>query len=126
MIGEIAMKKIVSLMLAFTLIITLVACNQNEIKSYAGLNAEIIAINSELKGFTVKSLNDGSALGEKCYINLENDDVYYIYADNQTGETQDLEYSDFIVGDVITIDTDKVENKYALATQIQLITQRIK
>ncbi len=120
------MKKIAYLALTLTLMITLVACNQNEVTGYVGLNAEIVSINSELKGFTVKSLDHNSVLGDKCYINLEGDNVYYIYADNQTLETQDLEYSDFMVGDAITIDTAKVEHKCALARRIQLITQRIK
>ena len=120
------MKKVASLALAFALMITLIACSQKEAKSYAGLNAEIIAINSDLKGFTVKSLDNDTVLGGQCYVNLESDDVYYIYTDNETGETQNLKYSDFIVGDEITIDTDKIENKCTLATRVQLITQRIK
>ena len=119
------MKKILSLFIMLTLIMIIVGCKQNSDESYIGLNAEIININSDLKGFTVKVMDDNE-LGEKCYINLENEDVYFIYANNETNETQDLEYSDFVVGDIITIDTDKVENKSALAKRIQLITQRIK
>ena len=122
-IGEVVMKKIIGLVITLILLTALVSCNQKNGTSYVGLNAEIIAINSELRGFTVKG--DGTVLGEKCYINLEGDDIYYIYADNETGETQYLEYSDFIEGDIITVDTDTVENKCALATRIQLLTQRL-
>jgi len=91
---------------------------------FVGLNAEILEINTQLKGFVVKSLDENSILGEKCYISCESDDIYYIYADNETGETKLLTYYDFRVGDKITVDVNTVENKFRLTSRVQLITQR--
>ncbi len=121
------MKKILSLVLALALTMIITACANNDVQSYAGLNAEIIAINSELNGFTIKSLDDNSILGEECYINLESDDIVYIYTENETGDTEFLKYDDFVIGDVITIDVNanEVQNKSVVPEQIQLITQRI-
>ena len=121
------MKKLLSIAMVFGMIFALFGCS-SDVQSYAGLNAEIVAINSELNGFTIKSLDDDSILGEKCYINLESDDVNYIYVDYETEELQDLQYSDFVVGDVITIDVDTngIQNRSVVPKQIQLSTQRIK
>ena len=123
------MKKTILLLIVTITLIISVACENkptksNQVSGYSGLNAEIVEINSELDGFVVKSLDENSVLGEKCYIGLSHDDVYYIYADNETAETIFLIYDDFVVGDVITIDTNSVENNYALASKIQLLTQR--
>lgn len=92
--------------------------------THIGVNAEILEISKEVKGFVVKALGPGNILGEKCYINCESEDVYFIYADNITGETIDLEFEDFMVGDQITVDVKKAENKYALTSRVQLLTQR--
>ena len=50
--------------------------------------------------------------------------MYYIYVDNETGETEDLTYEDFKVGDEITVDVESVENNYSLTSRVQLLTQR--
>ena len=125
------MKNLLSIAMVSGMIFALVGCSsevKNDVQSYAGLNAEIISINSELNGFTIQSLDADSILGEKCYINLESDEIVYIYAENETGDTQFLEYDDFIVGDVITIDIDTngIQNKSVVPEQIRLVTQRIK
>lgn len=106
------------------MMMALTSCGTNKQVSYVGVNAEILEIDYELKGFVVKSLDDNSILGEKCYISCEAPDIYYIYADNNTGKTQDLTYGDFVVGDQITVDVKSVENEFALASRIQLLTQR--
>ena len=72
----------------------------------------------------VKSLGENSVLGESCYINCESEDVYFIFADNNTGDTLDLSFDDFVVGDIITVDVNKVENNYALTSRVQLLIQR--
>lgn len=117
------MKKLVAIISLVTMVFSLSACAAKEV-THDGVNAEILEINTALKGFIVKSLDEDSILGEKCYISCENDDVYYIYADNETGETEDLSYNDFIVGDEITVDVKSVENNYSLTSRVQLITQR--
>lgn len=92
--------------------------------SFMGVNAEILEITNELQGFVVKGLDNDSILGEKCYINCESSDIYFIYADNESEEVKELQYTDFEVGDKITVDIKGVENKYALTLRVQLLTQR--
>ena len=118
-------RKLVSTVILLSLIVGLTACGMSKKTTNMGVNAEILEINSELKGFVVKSLDDNSILGEKCYISCENPEVYYIYSDNKSGETQDLTYEDFVVGDHITVDIQSVENSYTLTSRVQLLTQRL-
>lgn len=103
----------------------LTACGINKKTAYIGVNAEILEINTELKGFVVKSLDENSVLGEKCYISCENPEIYYIYTDNKSGETQDLTYEDFVVGDHITVDVQSVEDSCTRTSRVQLLTQRL-
>ena len=117
------MKKVIVSICTFSFLLLLTACDNKEV-TYVGVNAEILEINSELNGFVVKGLDENSILGEKCYINCENPSIYFIYVNNETGKTIDLEFDDFVVGDAITVDVNSVENKYALTSRVQLITQR--
>lgn len=117
------MKNVVMIIVAILSLLLFTGCNDSQI-TYVGVNAEIIEISSEFNGFVVKGLDKNSILGEKCYINCENPSVYFIYANNDTGKTMDLEFNDFIVGDEITVDINSVENKYALTSRVQLLTQR--
>ncbi|WP_312635660.1 hypothetical protein [Oscillibacter sp.] len=117
------MKRFAAIMSFVIIVSGMTACGAEEI-TYGGLNAEILEKNTELKGFVVKSLDEDGILGEKCYIGLENENIYYLYVNNETGEIKDLSYEDFVVGDEITVDVKSVENRYALASRIQLLTQR--
>jgi len=117
-------RKLISTVMFLSLIVGLTACGMSKKTTYMGVNAEILEINTALKGFVVKSLDDNSILGEKCYISCENPELYYIYSDNKSGETQDLTYEDIIVGDHITVDVQSVENSYTLTSRVQLLTQR--
>lgn len=117
------MKRLRAIVLLIIILLCVSACGAKEL-THMGLNAEILEINTELKGFVVKSLDKDSILGEKCYISCESDDVYYIYVDNETGEIKDLSYNDFRVGDVITVDVKSVENGYSLTSRVQLLNQR--
>lgn len=118
------MKKILLIMFSVILLLSATACGNNKEVTYIGVNAEILEISKEVKGFIVKSIDDDSILGGKCYINCEDSDTYFIYANNETGETIDLKFEDFMVGDIITVDVKTVENKYALTSRVQLLTQR--
>ncbi len=118
------MKKILSIAILIVLSFTISACNKAENTVYVGVNAEILEIIDEVQGFVVKGLDKDSMLGEKCYINCESPDMYFIYADNETEEVTDLNYNDFEVGDEITVDIKSVENKCALTSRVQLISQR--
>ncbi|MEW8974013.1 MAG: hypothetical protein AB2375_07445 [Tissierellaceae bacterium] len=118
------MKKIAYIIGMVIIILSMSACSKTKDITYMGVNAEILEISGELNGFVVKGLDDDSILGEKCYINCEAPDIYFVYVDNDTEEVSDLKFDDFIVGDKITVDIKSVENKYALASRIQLLTQR--
>lgn len=118
------MKKIVSIVTVIILLFTISACSKSSDTSYGGVNAEILEISNELQGFVVKGLDTDSILGEKCYINCEAPEVYFIYVNNETSEIIDLEYDDLEIGDKITVDIKSVENKYALTSRVQLLTQR--
>ena len=118
------MKKILSIVTLIILLLIMSACNKSDDIVHMGVNAKILEISNELQGFVVKGLDNDSMLGEKCYINCEVPDMYFIYVDNETGEVTNLNYDDFKVGDEITVDIKSVENKYALASRVQLLTQR--
>lgn len=89
------MKRILSISMIIILIFTISACNKPDNILHVGVNAEIIEITNELQGFVVKGLDDDSVLGERCYINCESKDIYFVYADNETSEVMDLDYTDF-------------------------------
>lgn len=118
------MKKVLSIATLLVLLFTISACSNSDDISYWGVNAEILEISNELQGFVVKGLDSDSILGEKCYINCEGPDIYFLYVNNETEEVTDLNYNDFEVGDKITVDIKTVENKYALTSRVQLLTQR--
>ncbi len=118
------MKKMVYIIGLMVIIFAFSACGKTNDVFYMGVNAEILEISGEVHGFVVKGLDDNSILGEKCYINCEAPDTYFVYVDNDTGKTIDLNFDDFIVGDKITVDIQSVENKYALTSRVQLLTQR--
>lgn len=119
------MKKILLMILATILLLSITACDNNESNvTHMGVNAEILEISKFVNGIVVKGLDDKSILGEKCYINCEDKDVYFIYVDNISGKTTDLQFEDLVVGDKITVDVKSVENKYALTSRVQLLTQR--
>lgn len=99
------------------------SCSNDE-EALHVVNAEILEISNFVKGMVVKGLDNNSILGDKCYINCENPEVYFIYVDYDTGEVTDIEFEDLKVGDRISVDVKSVENKYALAYRVQLLTQR--
>lgn len=118
------MKKTLSIATIVIILFTMSACSRSDDVSYGGVNAEILEISNELQGFVVKGLDSDSVLGDKCYINCESPDMYFVYVDFETEEVTELNYNDFEVGDKITVDIKTVENKYALTSRVQLLTQR--
>lgn len=121
------MKRILCVLSLIILLAISSACSKPDDiipEGYVGVNAEILEVNDFVKGFTVKSLDANSILGEKFYVNCEGPDIYFIYVNNETGEVSDITYSDFLVGDEISIDFKSMENKYTLAKRVQLETQR--
>lgn len=48
----------------------------------------------------------------------------FIYVDFTSGEVIHIQFEDLVVGDRITVDVKSVENKYALTSPVQLLTQR--
>jgi len=117
------LKKV--LLMMFVIILLLItACSNNEDVTHGGVNAEILEISNVLKGIVVKGLDNNSILGEKCYINCEGPDVYFVYVENTSEEVTEIQFEDLVVGDKITVDVKSVENKYALTSRVQLLTQR--
>ncbi len=117
------MKKVL-LMLLVILFPLMTACSNNEDVNHIGVNAEILEISNVVKGMVVKALDNNSVLGDECYINCENPEVYFLYVDNTSEEVTEIQFEDLAVGDKITVDVKSVENKYALTSRVQLLTQR--
>lgn len=117
------MKKMF-LILFIILVPLIISCENNNDTVYMGVNAEILEISSIVKGIVVKGSDNNSMLGDECYINCESPETYFIYVEYSTGELSHIEFDDLIVGDKITVDIKSVENKYALTSRIQLLTQR--
>ena len=121
-IGGLSLKRISILLLVIPLLLITSCSNEKEVLHV--VNGEILEISNVIKGMVVKGLDDNSILGDKCYINCENPQVYFIYVDYDTGEVTDIEFEDLKLGDHITVDVKSVENKHALAYRVQLLTQR--
>lgn len=117
------MKKILIVIMS-VMALSFTGCSNREESGYVGVPAQILEISKEVKGMVVKSLDENSILEGKCYINCEDPETDFIYVDNKTGESIDLSFDDLKVGDEITVDVKKVENKYALTSRVQLLTQR--
>ena len=117
------MKKLLIVMIS-VITLSFTACTNKEEVTYVGVNAQIIELSKELKGMVVKFLDNEDNLTEKCYINCEDPEIYFIYVDNKSGKTTDLSFDELKVGDKITVDIKSIENKYALTSRVQLLTQR--
>lgn len=115
------MKKVFFTVVILALLISTTACGKKESIAHLGVNAEILEISSYVKGMVVKGLDNNSILGERCYVNCESTGTYFIYVDNNTGEISNLEFNDLTVGDIITVDIEKVEDKYTLTSRVQLL-----
>lgn len=111
-------------MILVILLPLMTACGSNDDVTHVGVNAEILEISNVVKGIVVKGLDNNSILGDECYINCESPEVYFLYVENTSGEVTDIQFEDLVVGDKITIGVKSVENKYALTSRVQLLTQR--
>jgi hypothetical protein len=113
------MKRLIGIIVIMAALLSVSACNSKETTVYNGVNAEILELSTQVKGMVVKGLDDNSMLGEGCYINCENEKTYFVEVVN--GEPVNIKFEDFSVGDKITVDIEKVEDKYASTSQIQLL-----
>ena len=120
----IQMKRALIIVFAILLLLPISACSHQEEVTYVGVNAEILEISNVVQGLVVKGLDNNSILGEECYINCESSEVYFLYVDFDSSEVTEIQYQDLEVGDTITVDVKTVENKHALTSRVQLITQR--
>ncbi|MEN1762287.1 hypothetical protein [Anoxynatronum sibiricum] len=118
------MKRALIIVFAILLLLPISACSHQEEVTYVGVNAEILEISNVVQGLVVKGLDDNSILGEVCYINCESPEVYFLYVDFDSSEVTEIQFQDLAVGDSITVDVKTVENKHALTSRVQLITQR--
>lgn len=117
------MKKILIVIIS-VIALSLTACTNKKEVIYVGVNEQIIELSKEVKGMVVEFSDNEDKLTEKCYINCEDLETYFIYVDNKNGKTTDLSFDELKVGDKITVDIKSIENKYALTSRVQLLTQR--
>lgn len=138
------MKKVVSLFLALICVLGLIACSQNEkdlvsdVENddtlYAGLNAEIVDIDTENQIIYVEDCDDDEHYFEKksaidCR-NL-NENKKFIYVDYDTGHLMYIDIFDLEIGDdiIVTVYDDQLDisnNGLIVPEQIQLSTQQDK
>ena len=121
-------KKIVLLILLVIILVNITSCKSDDKIDYVGLNARIVQISQNIKGFEIELL-DSSKIGDYMYVSCNAENINFIYVNYETEELSEINYSDFIVGDEIiinaTIDKDDIKNKNIYASQIQLSTQRL-
>ena len=119
------MKKLMIITLAVFFMVSLSSCKNKDEVSHSGVNAQIVELTQGVDGMVVKSLDEESILGDHCYINCEDADTYFIYADYVSGETTDLAFEDFMVGDEIVLGIKMVKDKATVPVSVQLSTQRL-
>ena len=123
----------------FLLVSLLTACGPQQQSVSAevefwGLNAEVLEIDAENGILYVKGLDAQSALGERCALDcaaaLKSGRVFYVQYDTN-GDIRELALSALLVGDAVTVSMGESEvenakaNGFAVATQVQLATQRL-
>lgn len=127
------MKKIYAVCLIVILCLSLTTACESKKTTHMGMNVKILEICNEMNVMVVEVLNESllGDKGDKCIISCDNESLYYLYVDNDTSEIKDLNFSDFIVGDEITVDVtvdeniSRVSNSFAVADRIQLLTQKL-
>lgn len=117
------MRKVSSILLV-GLLLLITACDYKEEITHVGVNAEIIEISNEVESMVVRALDQNSILVDRTYINCESPETYFLYVDNATGEITEINFKDLAVGDQVSVDIKSVENKYALTSRVQLLSQR--
>lgn len=118
--------KLKRLLLFITLIVLLLAnvgCDEARV-SYVGVNAKILEISKEINGMVVQWLDTDCNVGEKCYINCENEKVQFMFYDYTSDELVFINFQNFMVGDEITVDFILISKNDVLVSRIQLLTQR--
>ena len=123
--------KLLLLVLAFALIV-LGGCQKEETE-YWGLNAEIVAIDSENQLLCVKDLGEAGIFGEECYIDSSEAIAQHkiLYCNYETHEVKEIAFSDLEINDEIILNIEQTEleqigkGEAIKAKQIQLGTQRL-
>lgn len=113
------MKRLIGVIVILVALLSICSCNNKKTTTYIGVNAEILEMSNHVKGMVVKGSDNNSILGERCYINCENKQMYFIEVVN--GEPVNITFNDLSVGDMITVDIKKVEDKYASTSRVQLL-----
>ncbi|MTI65050.1 MAG: hypothetical protein FH753_00410 [Firmicutes bacterium] len=112
------MKKTISIILCLIFILSLSACENKDGISHLGVNAEILEIFPVEEGMLVKALDKDSVLGDKYYVNCNDIKTYFIEVIDS--EPIDITFEDFSVGDRITINITKFEDKKDEILNLQL------
>lgn len=113
------MKRVIGIIVILVALLSMYACSNKKTTTYIGVNAEVLELSKQVKGMVVKSLDEKSILSERTYINCENEQTYFVEVVN--GEPVNITFKDLSVGDKITVDIKKVEDKYATASRVQLL-----
>lgn len=121
-------KKFMLYMIISIMLISFTSCKNDDVISIAGLDAKIVQISKNVKGFEVQILND-EEIGDFVYVNCNKEDIVYVYANYSTNEADLINFSDFNIGDEIIITAeiskDNIKAKNIYPTHIQLGTQRL-
>jgi hypothetical protein len=121
-------RKIILFITLVIILISITSCKADDKVDIIGLNAKIVQISQNIKGFVVQVLDD-ERIGDYVYVNCNAEDIAFLYVDYETQELAEINYSDFIIGDEIkitaTIYKEDIKNKNIYASQIQLGTQRL-
>ncbi|MCC5911722.1 MAG: hypothetical protein JJT76_14955 [Clostridiaceae bacterium] len=112
------MKKIFIVILCLILILCLSSCKNKDGISHMGVNAEVLEIFSDEKGLLVKALDKDSVLGYKYYVNCSDMKTYFIEVIDS--KPIDIMFEDFSVGDRITVNITKFEDKQDEIIYLQL------
>lgn len=113
------MKRLIGIIVILAVLLSIYACSSKKTTTNMGVNAEILELNNHVKGMVVKALDEKSILSEKTYINCENEQMNFVEVVD--GEPVKITFKDLSVGDKITVDIKKVEDKYAPTSRVQLI-----
>ena len=116
------MKKVLTVTLCLIFILSLSACGNKDGISHLGVNAEILEVFGDEKGLLVKALDENSVLGDKYYVNCNNTKTYFIKVIDS--KPIDIKFEDFSVGDKITVNIKKFQDKQDEILNLQLMTQK--
>ncbi len=122
------MKRLVQVVLAAVCLLSLASCGGKEDVLHMGIDAEILAIDSENTILEVRGLDQNSKLGERCRLDCTDADMIYVNYDNH--DLKEIAFADLQVGDQLVLsiyesEFAETEDNIVRVHQVQLGTQRL-